>query len=60
MFGQLQISSNPDGARVTIDGTPRGVTPLIAAVSPGSHTVQILRNGVDLDAEDSRGRRHDG
>ena len=56
--GQLQISSNPDGARVTIDGTQRGVTPMVAVVSPGSHTVQILRNG--LTSEDRGGRRHDG
>jgi PEGA domain len=46
MVGQLQISSNPDGARVTIDGTQRGVTPMMAVVSPGSHTVQILRNAL--------------
>ena len=42
--GRLQVQSEPAGAKVTIDGTPRGVTPLtIADLAPGEHEV-ILQN----------------
>jgi CRISPR/Cas system-associated exonuclease Cas4 (RecB family) len=38
----LQVSSQPLGARVSVDGTPRGVTPLtIADLQPGLHTVSV-------------------
>jgi hypothetical protein len=38
----LQLSSQPFGARVTIDGSSRGVTPLtISDLQPGSHTVLV-------------------
>jgi hypothetical protein len=40
--GALTVSSQPSGARVTIDGSPRGVTPLtISGLQPGSHAVQV-------------------
>lgn len=40
--GRLDVASDPPGARVTVDGSMRGTTPLtLAAVSPGSHTVVI-------------------
>ena len=40
--GQLLVASEPAGARVTIDGQPRGVTPTsIAAVPAGQHAVVI-------------------
>jgi hypothetical protein len=40
--GRLEVTSDPPGATVTIDGTSRGVTPLvIAAMPPGSHRVLI-------------------
>ena len=40
--GGLQISSQPAGARVTIDDVARGVTPLtVTDLSPGTHTVVL-------------------
>jgi hypothetical protein len=38
--GSLQVSSNPPGAHVTVDGKPRGVTPLnLDDLRPGRHEV---------------------
>jgi hypothetical protein len=39
--GRLQISSDAPGARVSVDGTARGVTPLLLELDPGSHTVVV-------------------
>ena len=40
--GRLEISSDPPGARVTMDGAVRGVTPLVmSAVTPGQRRVVI-------------------
>jgi hypothetical protein len=40
--GKLEITSDPPGAQVLVDGTPRGITPLIVTeVAPGSHTIAI-------------------
>jgi serine/threonine-protein kinase len=39
--GRLEISSDPAGARVTIDGVRRGVTPLAVPVAVGAHTVVV-------------------
>lgn len=40
--GALRVSSTPPGARVLVDGKPRGVTPLdIADLSPGRHEVAL-------------------
>jgi hypothetical protein len=40
--GRLEIGSDPAGAQVSVDGAPRGTTPLtIAAIAPGDHTVAI-------------------
>lgn len=40
--GRLEITSEPAGAQVTIDGSPRGATPLtIAAIAVGEHSVAI-------------------
>jgi hypothetical protein len=40
--GRLEIGSDPPGARVTIDGTARGTTPLtLASMAPGEYTVVI-------------------
>lgn len=42
--GRLQVQSEPAGAKVTIDGTPRGVAPLtVTDLTPGDHEV-ILQN----------------
>jgi hypothetical protein len=40
--GQLEITSEPTGARVSIDGTPAGVTPLtLPGISPARHTIAV-------------------
>jgi hypothetical protein len=40
--GQLVVTSEPAGARVTIDGQPQGVTPLtLAVISAGRHDVVV-------------------
>jgi hypothetical protein len=38
--GQLQIKTDPPGARVSVDGLPRGNSPvLVADLAPGEHTI---------------------
>ncbi len=40
--GRLEISSDPAGAPVTLDGSSAGVTPLsLKSVAPGAHTVIV-------------------
>ena len=39
--GQVEVTSDPAGARITIDGTRRGVTPLTLPLPPGQHTVLV-------------------
>jgi hypothetical protein len=40
--GQLQIRTEPSGARVTVDGLPRGIAPVtIADLPPGEHSVKL-------------------
>jgi hypothetical protein len=40
--GQLHVVSEPAGARVSVDGTPRGTAPLtIPSLSPGQHAVVL-------------------
>ena len=40
--GALQITSQPAGARVSVDDVPRGVTPLtVADLAPGAHVVVL-------------------
>ena len=40
--GRLEITSDPVGARVSVDGVARGVTPVaLASVPPGSHAVVV-------------------
>jgi hypothetical protein len=40
--GQLQVRSEPAGARVLIDGQYRGVAPLtVEGLSPGAHTIKV-------------------
>jgi hypothetical protein len=41
--GHLHVESSPDGARVLVDGSDRGVTPLTTDLPVGAHTV-VLRN----------------
>jgi hypothetical protein len=40
--GQLQIRTEPAGARVTVDGAARGTSPMVVAdLTPGEHIVQL-------------------
>jgi len=44
--GSLQITTTPDGAAVYVDGGSQGTTPkTIAGLSPGSHTVKLVKAG---------------
>ena len=47
--GRLDVSSDPPGAQVKIDGVAKGVTPLtLDTVEPGDHSVSLSRNGVTI------------
>lgn len=55
--GQVQISTEPNGARVSVDGLPRGITPLIISdLTPGEHVVTLdselgsIRQAVRIEA----------
>ena len=40
--GQLQVRTEPSGARVTVDGVPRGVSPVtVPDLTPGEHAVSL-------------------
>ena len=39
--GSLRIESEPAGAAVDIDGSPRGLTPLTLELAPGAHAVTV-------------------
>jgi hypothetical protein len=41
-FGQLQVRTEPGGARVSVDGLPRGTSPVtVGELTPGEHAVQL-------------------
>ncbi len=42
--GTLVIATNPPGAQATVDGQPRGMTPLTLVLPVGPHTM-VLRSG---------------
>jgi hypothetical protein len=39
--GQLVVQSRPQGARVSVDGTTRGVTPITLNLSSGAHVLEV-------------------
>jgi hypothetical protein len=42
LYGQLQVSTEPSGARVSVDGQPRGTSPVILSdLTPGDHVVTV-------------------
>jgi serine/threonine-protein kinase len=43
--GTLEISSNPAGVETFVDGDLRGTTPLVLALDPGMHTVELRGAG---------------
>ena len=54
MTGNLQIRTEPAGARVRVDGTARGTAPLmVEGLAPGGHTV-VLANDLGSVAHDVR------
>jgi len=47
--GRLEVTSEPAGARVMLDGSARGVTPLsLANIAAGRHTVVIAAEGAPV------------
>ena len=41
-LGQMQVRTEPAGARVSVDGVPRGTSPvLVGELSPGEHAVAL-------------------
>ncbi len=45
-YGTLKVSSNPQGAKVYVDGTYRGITPLsISSLRAGTHEVKVIKSG---------------
>jgi hypothetical protein len=48
-FGQLQVKTEPAGAQVTVDGIPRGKSPvLIEALAAGEHAVALDADGANV------------
>lgn len=46
ILGQLQIVTEPPGARVTVDGVGRGITPVtIRHLPPGTKRVRVTKDG---------------
>jgi hypothetical protein len=43
--GTLSVNTNPPGALVDVDGTPRGQTPISLSLTSGSHTLVVRGNG---------------
>jgi hypothetical protein len=42
LTGMLVVHSQPEGAKVTVDGVPRGVTPItLEGITPGDHEVVL-------------------
>jgi hypothetical protein len=43
--GALSITTRPAGVAVTIDGTPKGVTPLALELQTGDHVIELVTSG---------------
>ncbi len=43
--GTLELTSNPAGANITIDGKMVGKTPAQLSLRPGTHTIRVAREG---------------
>ena len=47
--GELAISSNPAGARVTVNGIARGNTPVrVRFLPPGTYTIRVIETGYSI------------
>jgi hypothetical protein len=45
VFAYAQISTDPSGAEITIDGNYAGNTPSLINLKPGTHSIKITKNG---------------
>ncbi len=45
VFASVQLSSNPAGAEITIDGAYAGNTPSVIKLRPGTHSIRIAKDG---------------
>ena len=43
--GTLIVNTDPAGVEVSIDGEPRGATPLTVELTPGDHLLEVAANG---------------
>jgi len=43
--GTLNVSTNPAGAQLFVDGVERGVTPVTVSLKPGPHSLEVRGNG---------------
>ena len=43
--GTLVVDSNPTGAQASVDGEPRGMTPVTVTLAPGTHTLELTHGG---------------
>ena len=43
--GKVTVNTDPPGAEVLVDGTPRGVSPISLALSAGAHTLVVRGQG---------------
>jgi hypothetical protein len=41
--GRVTIATTPIGVEVSVDGQPRGLTPLSLELDPGTHSIKLLR-----------------
>jgi serine/threonine protein kinase len=44
--GMLNVSTNPPGAVLFVDGVERGATPVTVSLKPGPHALEVRGNGV--------------
>ncbi|MBN1760178.1 MAG: PEGA domain-containing protein [Chitinispirillaceae bacterium] len=50
--GRIEITTIPDGAAVKINGTQRGVTPLVdSLVKPGKYRIEVVKEGYQPSAK---------
>ena len=50
--GTIRVATSPAGARVSLDGTAAGLTPVDVEVSPGSHRIEVAMDGYETTGMD--------
>jgi hypothetical protein len=60
-MASAQLSSEPSGAEITVDGNYVGSTPSLIKLKPGTHSIKITKNGympwvrsIDIESGESR------